>query len=114
MLHFKSVASLLHDIGNHYAPPSISALLTRSEQIHSHFIRSSAVGNFCIKKSRINNSCFPSLKSVQKLIWNGIPPELRDLRKALFKWKFYDLLLQILKNDEINVDMRYIELSKHI
>ena len=35
MLYFKFVASLLHDIENHCAPPNISELFTRSEQVYS-------------------------------------------------------------------------------
>ena len=44
-------------------------------------------------------------------IWNGIPPELRELRKAPFKRKLTHLLLKILETEEMNVDMRYIDLS---
>ena len=39
MLYFKSVVSLLHDIENHCAPPNISQLFTRSEQVHSYSTR---------------------------------------------------------------------------
>ena len=64
MLNLKSVASLLHDIGNHFAPPNIfnpnPNLFTRSEHIHSAYLtRSSAAGNFYIKKSRINKQLLP-------------------------------------------------------
>ncbi len=39
------------------------------------------------------------------------PPELRELRKAPFKRKLTHLLLKILEAEEMNVDMRYIDLS---
>ena len=39
------------------------------------------------------------------------PPELRELRKAPFKHKLTHLLLKILETEEMNVDMRYIDLS---
>ena len=39
------------------------------------------------------------------------PPELRELRKAPFKRKLTHLLLKILETEEMNVDMRYIDLS---
>ena len=82
MLYFKSVASLLHDIGNHCAPPIISALLTRSKHIHAHLTRSSAASNFYIKKSRINKQ-LPSFSRISLKIWNGIPLELCEQRKGL-------------------------------
>ena len=45
---------------------------------------------------------------------NGIPPELCGLRKAPFKRKLHDLLPHILGTEEMNVEMRYIDLSKHM
>ena len=113
MLFFKSVASLLHDIGDHCAPPNISALFTRSKHIHAHFTRSPAAGNFYIKRSRINKQ-LPSVSRISLKIWNGTLLELCEQRKALFTRKLNDILLQILKNEEFNADMRYIKLSNHI
>ena len=55
MLYFKLVASLLHDIENHCAPPNISALFTRSEQAHSYSTRSSVAGSLYIKQARTNH-----------------------------------------------------------
>lgn len=85
-MYFKTVASWLHGIDNHCALPNISELCIRSEQIHLHFLRFSAGGNFCVKKSRINQQ-----------LWNGIPKELQELRKALCKRELGKLLLQILE-----------------
>ena len=47
MLYFKPVAS--HDIENHCAPPNISQLFTRSEQVHSYSTCFSVAGSFYIK-----------------------------------------------------------------
>ena len=118
MLNLKSVAFLLHGIGNHFAPPNIfnpnHNLFPRSEHIHSaYFTRSSAAGDFYIKRSRINKQLLP-LSRIGVKIWNRILLALREHRKALFKRKLNDVLSQILKNEEINVDMRNIKLSKHI
>ena len=52
---FKLVAFLLHDIENHCAPPNISELFTRFEQVHSYSIRFSVVGSFYIKQARTNH-----------------------------------------------------------
>ena len=89
MLYFKSVASVLHDIENHCAPPNISELFTRSEQVHSYITRFSVAGSFYIKQVRTNHQLL-SFSRVGAKIWNGIPPELRKLRKAPFK-KFLKL-----------------------
>ena len=110
MLYFKLVASLLHDIENHCAPPNISQLFTRSEQVHSYSTRFSVAGSFYVKQARTNHQLF-SFSRVGAKIWNGIPPELRKLRKAPFKRKLTHLLLKILETEEMNVDMRYIDLS---
>ena len=110
MLYFKLVASLLHDIENHCAPPNISELFTRSEQVHSYPTRFSVAGSFYVKQARTNHQLF-SFSRVGAKIWNGIPPELRELRKAPFKCKLTHLLLKILETEEMNVDMRYIDLS---
>ena len=110
MLYFKLVASLLHDIENHCATPNISELFTRSEQVHSYPTRFSVAGSFYVKQARTNHQLF-SFSRVGAKIWNGIPPELRELRKAPFKRKLTHLLLKILETEEMNVDMRYIDLS---
>ena len=110
MLYFKLVASLLHDIENHCAPPNISKLFTRSEQVHSYSTRFSVAGSFYIKQARTNHPLLSFSRVVAK-IWNGIPHELRKLRKAPFKRKLTQLLLKILETEEMNVDLRYIDLS---
>jgi len=62
-------------------PPNISELFTRSEQVHSYSTRSSVAGSFYIKQARTNHLLL-SFSRVGAKIWNGIPPELRKLRKA--------------------------------
>ena len=86
MLYFKLIASLLHDIENHCASPNISELFTRSEQVHSYSTRFSVAGSFYIKQSRTNHQLLP-FSRVGSKIWNDIPPQLRELRKAPFKRK---------------------------
>ena len=110
MLYFKLVASLLHDIENHCAPPNISELFTRTEQVHSYSTRSSVAESLYINQARTNHLLL-SFSRVGAKIWNGIPPELRKLRKTRFKRKLTHLLLKILETEEMNVDLRYIDLS---
>ena len=102
MLYFKLVASLLHDIENHCAPPNISELFTRSERIHSYSTRFSVAGSFYIKQARTNHQLL-SFSRVGAKIWNGILHELRKLRKAPFKRKLTQLLLKILETEEMNM-----------
>ena len=110
MLYFKLVASLLHDIEIHCSPLNISQLFTRSEQVHPYSTRFSVAGSFYIKQARTNHQLL-SFSRVGAKIWNGIPSEFRKLRKAPFKRQLTHLLLKILKTEEMNVDMRYIDLS---
>ena len=78
---------------------------SRSEQVHSYPTRFSVAGSFYIKQARTNHQLF-SFSRVGAKIWNGIPPELRELRKAPFKRKLTHLLLKIIETEEMNVDMR--------
>jgi len=110
MLYFILVASLLHDIENHCAPPSISELFTRTEQAHSYSTRSSVAGSLYIKQARTNHLLL-SFSRVGAKIWNGIPLELCKLWKTSFKRKLTHLLLKILETEEMNVDLRYLDLS---
>ena len=96
MLYFKLVASPLHDIKNHCAPRNISQLFTRSEQVHYYSTRFSVARSFYIKQARTNHRLL-SFSRVGAKIRNGIPSELRKLRKAPFKHKLTHLLLKILK-----------------
>ena len=105
MLYFKLVASLLHDIKNHCAPPNISQQFTRSEQVHSYSTHFSVAGSFYVKQGRTNHQLL-SFSRVGMKIWNGIPSELRKLRKAPFKRNLTNLLLKILETEEMDVDMR--------
>ena len=110
MLYFKLVSSLLHDIENHCAPPIVSQLFTRSEQVRSYSTRFSVAGSFDIKRARRNHQLL-SFCRVGAKMWNGIPSELRKLRKAPVKCKLTRLLLKILETEEMNVDRRYFDLS---
>ena len=103
---------MLHDVDNRHAPPNISNLFTRSKQIHSYPTRSAIAGNFHVEMSRTNQRL--SFSRIGTKIWNGIPPEIRQLKKSHFKRKLNELLLKFLKIEEMNVDMRYINLSKYM
>ena len=98
---------------NQHAPSNISNLFTRSKQIHSYSTRSAIAGNFHVEMSRTNQQLF-SFSRIGTKIWNGIPPEIRQLRKIHFKRKLNELLLKFLKIEEMNVDMRCINLSKYV
>ena len=109
---FKLVASLCYTDGIEYhcAPPNISELFTRSEQVHSYSTHFSITGRFYIKQVRTKHELL-SFSRVGVKIWNGIPPELHKLRKAPFKCKLTHPLLKMLETEEKNVDMCYNDLS---
>ena len=113
LLYFKLVASLVHDAANQLAPPDISNLFICSQKIHPYPRRFSQAGNLHLKISRTNQQLFPFSRIGAK-IWNVTRSELRELRKAPFQRKVHDLLLQILGSEEMNVEMRHIDLSKHM
>ena len=92
---------------------NISNLFTRSKQIHSYPTRSAIAGNFHVEMSRTNQRLLSFSRTGTK-IWNGIPPKIRQLKKSHFKRKLNELLLKFLKIEEMNVDMRYINLSKYM
>ena len=112
MLFFKLVASLLHDVENHCAPPNICKV---SSLALNRFIPTLLVSQYLeassyIKQAKTNHQLL-SFSRVGAKIWNGIPHELRKLRKAPFKRKLTQLLLKILETEEMNVDLLYIDLS---
>ena len=63
-------------------------------------------------RERTNDYCL-SLELVQKYGMVS-PPKIRQLKKSHFKRKLNELLLKFLKIEEMNVDMRYINLSKYM
>ena len=75
--------------------------------------RSAIAGNFYVEMSRTNQRLL-SFSRIGTKIWNGIPPKIRQLKKSHFKRKLNELLLKFLKIEEMNVDMRYINLSKYM
>ena len=107
MLYFKHIATLMHDIFSHCAPPKISELFTRSDQIHSHYTRFSESGNFHVQLSRLNQQLL-SFSRIGTRIWNKIPSQLRKLRKTLFKRKLHELLLKVLETEEVYVDINAV------
>ena len=75
MLYFKLVASLLHDIENHCAPPNISVLLLALNRFIPTLLVSHSAGSFYIKQAKTNKQLLSSSRVGAK-IWNGIPLEL--------------------------------------
>ena len=111
LLFFKYMAILMHDVANHCAPSKITDLFIRSDFIHSHYTRFSAVGNFHVQGSRTNQQLL-SFSRTGTRIWNKIPPKLRKLSKTLFKQKLRKLLLKVLEIEEVYVDVRAITSSR--
>ena len=91
----------------------ISNLFTRSKQIHSYPTRSAIAGNLHVEMSRTNQRLL-SFSRIGTKIWNGIPPEIRQFKKSHLKRELNEILLKFLKIEEMNVDMRYINLSKYM
>ena len=97
--------SMLHPISQIY-------LLARNKFI-SYSTRSAIAENFHVEMPRTNQQLLSFSRIVTK-IWNGIPPELCQLKNTHFKRKWNELLLKFHKIEDMNVDMRYINLSKYM
>ena len=61
----------MHDLTNNNAPSRISQSFIRSEQIHSHYTRFSAAGNFHVQRSGLNQLLLSFSKTGAR-IWNKI------------------------------------------
>ena len=94
MLYFKYTAIVMHDITNDCAPSKISELFIHSDQIHSHYTRFSAAGNFHVQRSRLNQLLLSFSRSGAR-IWNKIPRKLREQNKTPFKHKLHKLLFLV-------------------
>ena len=92
VLYFKYTAKLMHDITNNHAPSRISKSFIRSDQIHSHYTRFTAAGNFHVQRSELNLLLLSFSRTGAK-IWNKLPFRSRKQRKAPFKRKLRKLLL---------------------
>ena len=107
MLYYKTVSILMHDIANTLAPQNLLKMFTNVNQIHSHNTRSAIGGNYFIQQSNQNqkNNSFSRLGTK---IRNGIPNELRNRRKHIFKTKINAILLQVLKGEDVYVNVTTI------
>ena len=98
---------LMFDVYNNTAPHNISHLFTSTQQIHSYSTRSSSSGNYYISHSRLNqkNDLF-SIRGAK--IWNGIPENLRNSSKSLFKEKVHAILLKLFEDQDSYADLNTI------
>ena len=71
-------------------------------------MRSAIAGNVHVEMSRTNQQIF-SFSRIGTEIWNGIPPEIRQLRKTHLKGKLKELLLKFLK-----IEIFFINLLKYV
>ena len=53
MIHFDTVANLMHDIWKGLAPSPVTALFTRSNEIHDYNTRHAAKGNYIRKNVKL-------------------------------------------------------------
>ena len=114
MLYYKTVSILMHDIANTLAPQNLLKMFTNVNQIHSHNTRSAIGGNYFTQQSNQNQKK-NSFSRLGTKIWNGIPNELRNRRKCIFKTKINAILFQVLESEDVYVDVTtIISKIKHI
>ena len=86
MLHFKSVAIMMHDVSNNLTPPNIFNLFTHQADIHPYETRSSQRGDYFLKRSRMVIQK-RSFSRIGVKIWNSLSCEVRQMSKSNFKNK---------------------------
>ena len=99
LLYFKTICLIMHDVFNNVTPPNISKIFTCSSQIHHHYTRFSAAGNFYIEYSRTDHKK-NSFLSIGAKIWNGIADSHRALPKYKFKNFLQSRLMDILIQED--------------
>ena len=99
MLYFRSIATLMHDVSNDLAPPTISNLFKCSSDIHNHNTRFASAHNYHIEYSRLNHKS-KSFSRIGVKIWNIIPFELRLLSKYMLKKRIHRSLMGLLREQD--------------
>ena len=107
MLYFKLSPVLMFDVNNNTAPHNILHLFIPTQQFHSYSTRSSSSGNYYIGHSRLNQKN-GSFSIMGAKIWNGIPENLRNSSKSLFKEKVHAILLKIFEVQDRYADLNMI------
>ena len=108
MIYFDTVANLMHDIWKGLAPLPITALFTRSNEIHGYNTRHAAKGNYIRKEVKLE--IFKrSFSRTGAMLWNQISPNWRDVSKPIFKRTIHRFLFETLsdKDDYVKVDTNF-------
>ena len=97
MIYFDTVANLMHDIWKGLASSPISALFTKSNEIHGYNTRHAAKGNYIRKEVKLE-IFRRSFSRTGAMLWNQISPNCRDISKLTFKKKIRQFLFQALSD----------------
>ena len=89
----------MHDVLNNISSCNISNLFNSVNVIHTYITRFSSADNLYTKYSRLTHQIKPFSRQ-GLMIWNSIPPDLRNLSKSCFKNKMQHYLRQILNQEE--------------
>ena len=84
MLYVETVSSIIFDVSCLTVPTNISNLFIKAHERHNHENRFSSSCNFCVNRSRLNQS-HGSFARFRAKLWNSICDELRHLPKRAFK-----------------------------
>lgn len=98
-VYHSSVASLMHDISTHSAPPNLLNLFRATSDVHQYDTRSSASKNIYNEKFNLELQR-KSFSIYGPKVWNAIPNCLRDMPKQMFKKKFKKILFNILEQQD--------------
>ena len=104
MIYCESIANLMYDVSNKYAPINTITLFTKSGSVHSYNTRSVAADNFYVKHSRLELQK-QSFSRAGVRLWNNVPVRLRNLRKTVFKKELHQIFISILKEENAYSDI---------
>ena len=104
MIYCESIAKLMYDVSNKYAPINIINLFTKSGSVHSYNSRSAAADNFYVEHSRLELQK-QSFSRAGVRLWNNVPVRLRNLRKTVFKKELHQIFISILKEENAYNDI---------
>ena len=100
MLYFRSLATLMYDVSNNIAPPTISDLFRNASSIHTYNTRFALANNYFFEYSRLGHKS-KSFSRIGVKVWNSIPVELRRTPKHKFKKRMHvNLLNQLQEQDD--------------
>ena len=86
----------MYDYHHGNLPSFFNLFFTKVSQTHSYNTRLASKLSFCVLQVRTNYNKF-SIRYTDAKVWNSIDEQIKNLKKATFKRKLKDSLLEVYK-----------------